>query len=727
MSSRVLLTAVVALALTGGGRAAHAQTPVANGNDGSAASSRSLPTSTGATPLLSVRIPDPAVPTGPWQRPRLTAATLGPEEPGPQIDGSIDEACWQRATRAAGFYRFNAGAPVTEQTEAWVMCDRRYLYVAFHCLDSRPDRIQANETQRGGDIFRDDHVGIDVDSQYTHRRTSTFMVTARGTQAEYLEGGTADNITWSGDWKAAARRTPDGWTCEMAVPYRLLRYNKGAKTFGLMLWRRLSRETTLTAWPYLPPGGDQNSAQFMAELNGIAPPTLAPRPVFLSYALASAGADGGENPAILREGLDIKYPLTTTLTGVASLYPDFRTVEQAVANINFSYTERLVADRRPFFAEGQGFLPYRDLFYSRRIEQVDGGFKVVGKEGNTSIGLLGTVSRGTPARPQAQQQAYVASVQRDLGLFSHVAVNMVHNQQGGGKRPNDAAKVEARWGGPWGRYRPSFLAVYAPTWVGGSPEGAMRYLNFSTRAPRGRPNVGFDYHIIPKDFVTDLGFVPDRDLRGGGGHIEQWNEFDRGPVEDYFVGTFANRYNRDSTGQFFKSYLGQEAFVAFRAGWGVGLGWSRSRRNEFRDRAIDLDLSWGRRTRFQRGGGHLTVGRQANQPYRFINVTQNFLITKPLSLALDQNFVNLGASRQRQTIVTGTYRLTQLKSIGTRLVMQSGNPDPSGTNNEVPNGTNIYFSYGQKSRKGQDVFFLIGDPNSLRTRGVATLKVIQPF
>ena len=72
-------------------------------------------------------------------------------------------------------------------------------------------------------------------------------------------------------------------------------------------------------------------------------------------------------------------------------------------SINFSYTEKLLTDRRPFFAEGSGFLPYQDLFYSRRIGAFDGGLKVVGKQGDTTVGLLATDTRGaTPkTRPSS--------------------------------------------------------------------------------------------------------------------------------------------------------------------------------------------------------------------------------------------------------------------------------------------------------------------------------------
>ena len=42
-------------------------------------------------------------------------------------------------------------------------------------------------------------------------------------------------------------------------------------------------------------------------------------------------------------------------------------------------------------------------------------------------------------------------------------------------------------------------------------------------------------------------------------------------------------------------------------------------------------------------------------------------------------------------------------------------------------GTDIYFSFSQQVRAGTDVFLLFGDPNSPKTRGKVTLKLVHPL
>jgi hypothetical protein len=260
-------------------------------------------TGTDEETLMSQSIASPAPPTGGWQR--LQVSVPQTDAP-PAIDGRLNDACWKTAFRAQGFYRLGTTAPITEQTEAWVTASKTHLYVAFHCLDSHPEQIRASETQRGGGgVFNDDAVSIDIDSQNSRRNFSTFVVTAGGIQAEEIEGGTADNVTWAGDWKAATRRTKTGWTAEIAIPFTLLKYPRGAKSFGVLLRRKLARETFQQIWPYVPPQGERDPDEFLSEFSGLTLPNYAPRPTFLPYVLATGGATSSA-----RQGIDVKYPLT---------------------------------------------------------------------------------------------------------------------------------------------------------------------------------------------------------------------------------------------------------------------------------------------------------------------------------------------------------------------------------------------------------------------------------
>lgn len=425
----------------------------------------------GQDSILSSQIPNPPIP-GEWKK---TTYHIPRTETAPKIDGKLDDACWKQALRTTGFYRFRSDDPVKEQTEAWICADKTRLYIAFHCLDSHPELIRAHETQREGDIERDDYVHIAIDSQGTRRSVSEFSVNARGTQRTRIDGGSADNLTWAGDWTAATQRVADGWIAEISIPFALMRYPRGAQNFPLALLRQIPRETNMEVWPYLPRTGDSNPLVYLHDFTGIEPPYYAPRFVFLPYVLGTAG-----KTTALRSGLDVKYPISTTLTGVATLFPDFETVEQAVTDLSFSYTEKFVPDRRPFFAEGSGYLQDSFLFYSQRIADVDGGLKVVGKQGQTTISALGTTSQSG-----AGQSAFMTSVNQDMGAFSQLGLAVLGNNVDG-LPSNRVAQLNGGYGWMKGGRQVTFYGNTTNSWVADGRTGQNHYMQISTEGKRGQ-------------------------------------------------------------------------------------------------------------------------------------------------------------------------------------------------------------------------------------------------
>jgi len=643
-------------------------------------------------------ISSPVRPQGEWRRSQISMAHCS--EP-PKIDGKLDDACWLNATHMAGFYRLVTADPITEQTEVWICADDKRLYIAFHCLDSHPEQIRAQETQRDGNVDQDDYVLVLIDSQNSRRNGSQFIVNARGTQVTQVEGGTADNITWAGDWKGAAVRTADGWSAEMSIPFALMRYPRGTKSFPILFARKMARESYHQVWPFIPKGDDVTT--YLHDFTGINPPFIAPRPIFLPYLLGSAG-----DQIYGRAGLDVKYPISTTLTGVATLFPDFATVEQAVQDISFSYTEKYVPDRRPFFAEGSDFLSDSYMFYSQRIPKVDQGFKVVGKQGPTTIGLIGTTAQGA----DDGQTALVANVQNDLGPYSSVGMMAVGNNQMG-LPANRVGRIYGQLGWKEGVRQFRFNTNRTESWLAGGPRDHSDWLQFQTFAGNGKPYVMASYGYTGQNFDNQLGLIGDTNVKGWNFDVNQYNRFDHGHVEDYVLELYANTTDR-ATGGFFRDDISLFSFLGMRNGIRYQLSADFSKREDFHDQTTSAGLSWGRKSLFQRGGVNYTFGRQADQPYTFVSLGQGFLVTRPFSLNLSYNHYRLGSDNNDQLVLSGTYRLSGERTFGGRLVRQGGD-------------TNAYLSFGQHVRAGYDAFVLIGDPNSARTKGILTFKVIHPF
>ncbi|GAH41427.1 unnamed protein product, partial [marine sediment metagenome] len=101
----------------------------------------------------------------------------------------------------------------------------------------------------------------------------------------------------------------------------------------------------------------------------------------------------------LDAGLDLKGTFPNGVVALATYNPDFRHIEDIVETIDFTFVERHLPDYRPFFQEGQWYFPPTtslpsNLFYSRRIGEVDLGVKAFGTLGQHEFGLLDIYGRG---------------------------------------------------------------------------------------------------------------------------------------------------------------------------------------------------------------------------------------------------------------------------------------------------------------------------------------------
>jgi hypothetical protein len=633
-----------------------------------------------------------------WLRPILAAPFCTVP---PKVDGILDDPCWTTAARADHFARLTS--PVVQQTEVWVCADKTHLYVAFHCYDSHPQLIHASETIRNGNTGVDDYVAVDLDSQNNRRYFSQFIVTARGTQNEYIEGGTADNITWAGDWRAVPHRTKDGWTAEMSIPFALLRYPRGAHTFGIQLERKLARETSISYWPDRPAVSQSNPIEYFASLTNIDPTFFPAQPIFLPYELASTGEGNSA-----KVGMDVKYPLSSGLTGLATINPDFGTVEQNVTNINFSYTQHYISDQRPFFVEGEGYYPNSDTFYSPKIAGVDEGLKVTGKENGTTVAVLATNQGG----PNYQRVA-VASFTHDLNPLSNLELDYAGNDQAG-MQSGDVVKTQAALGWHVGQYVLNTMATHMFSWLGGMPAGGMQYYNVGLGGHPGHPSLNYNYEIVAPNLNTEIGFEAITNEKVSNYSFDQNNTFDKGYIQHYDVNASWEDTVHDSDSSFFNNSRTASVYANTHEGNGIYLGTSQSRWLEYRDHVNEMYFEWNTKSLYDSGNVDYQRGSQSDQSYIWYSANQGYGLSRNCSLSFLYNYQDLGGVITTQAVFTPTYRLTSERSIGGRIVNQSGKTD-------------IYLTFAQKARAGADVYLIFGDPNSPTTRGLIDLKVVEPF
>jgi hypothetical protein len=345
----------------------------------------------------------------------------------PTIDGRLDEPAWRRATTSGGFWNSLQDHRPSDQTEVLVISDRHYLYVGFRLFDAQPDAIQGTRTVRDGGLGFDDSITVELDTFFNRRDISTFSLNPLGTQSDVIAGGRSSKIEWKGDWLGAAARTDDGWSAEFAIPLAMLNYDRRATTFGANFRRYQSRTREHSLWADITP---QSLPERMGRLDGLVLPSAAATRAWsvMPYALAGRNVRnerGTVDRSHYTAGIDVRYQPRPDLTAMFSANPDFTSIEDVFADISFSYTEKALADNRPFFAEGAGYFSSDDqFFYSNRIPDLDYGAKTFGRWRSSQFGILATQSAD-------DRSDFVGRSRLELGETSSATATLV-----GTRRPD---------------------------------------------------------------------------------------------------------------------------------------------------------------------------------------------------------------------------------------------------------------------------------------------------
>jgi hypothetical protein len=179
-------------------------------------------------------------------------------EDAPRMDGNLDDAAWQSITPMADFVQRwpVEGAEPTEQSWVKIGYDQDYLYFGFQFFDKEPHLIRAKNMERGGRNDRDDHAYIGIDTFLDGRNAFLFEMNALGTQDDALianEQMTIDSYSWDAVFVSETVIDDKGWSMEVRIPFRQLRFPEGNDlTFGLWMRRTVNRKNEIQNWPLIP-------------------------------------------------------------------------------------------------------------------------------------------------------------------------------------------------------------------------------------------------------------------------------------------------------------------------------------------------------------------------------------------------------------------------------------------------------------------------------------------
>ena len=122
-------------------------------------------------------------------------------------------------------------APATEKTEAWIFFDDDHVYVSARCWESQPERRVANEMRRDTNQLRqNDTFAVLFDTFHDRRNGYIFYANSIGgfADSQVTDEG-PPNVDWNTVWTVRTAEFDGGWTIEMAIPFKSLRYGAGPR------------------------------------------------------------------------------------------------------------------------------------------------------------------------------------------------------------------------------------------------------------------------------------------------------------------------------------------------------------------------------------------------------------------------------------------------------------------------------------------------------------------
>ena len=358
----------------------------------------------------------------------------------PRVDGRLDDAVWQEATRITAFVQQQPrdGAPATEETEVFVAYDANNLYFGVYAHYSDPVLIRANLSDRDR-TFNDDTISFYFDPFLDQQRAYVFSVNGYGMQGDSLldsRGGSSGgggggggrgagrgvgsivggfgaalaratgglprgDVTWDALYESGGMLVEDGWTAELAIPFKSLRYPTRrageAHRWGFQIVRTIPSKDETDVWAPV----SRDVAGFLTQMglldnltNLSTSRNLEILPTFtaIQFGALDAGTGRFDEETQPEGALNVKYGVTPNLTADFTYNPDFSQIESDSPQIEINQRFPLFfPELRPFFLEGQEIFRVpgqTTLVHTRTMVDPRYGAKLTGKIGNTTVGVL---------------------------------------------------------------------------------------------------------------------------------------------------------------------------------------------------------------------------------------------------------------------------------------------------------------------------------------------------
>ena len=325
----------------------------------------------------------------------------------PAIDGVLNEAEWERATRITDFGQVEPreGETPTERTEVRIMRTDEALYLGVICFDRTPAGVLARDRRRDSTGSGDDRLRIVIDPFARGTEGYFFGIAAGGGLGDgIVRSGNRPEMEWDCIWNAKTLVTKEGWVAEVEIPFRSISFEPDQESWGFNVERVIRRKEEKLRWASATRKKSLYSLEGAGRITGMRDLKtglgLDVRPT--AVARWRQDADGSETTEI-EPSMDLFYRITPSLTATWTWQTDFANAEVDARVVNTTRFPLFFPEKRAFFLEDARYFRFGGVrrsplpFHSRTIGlSADGervpiemGGKLTGKVGKWNIGAMG--------------------------------------------------------------------------------------------------------------------------------------------------------------------------------------------------------------------------------------------------------------------------------------------------------------------------------------------------
>ena len=339
------------------------------------------------------------------------------------LDGILDDEAWITAEPATDFVQAepHEGQAATERTTVRLLFDRDALYVGVRCDDAMASALIVNDIRKDFTPGEQDTFEVLLDTFADRRNGFVFATNPAGARSDtqIANEGRDVNTSWDAVWSVATKVDANGWSAEMRIPFKTLRFERGeGRIWGANFSRRIRRKNEVDYWSPVPRVYNLFRAGLAGTLTGLGDVSqghnLRIKPWVAGTSTRAVG--GCEFDPASHAGLDVTYGVTPSLTLDVTVKPDFAQAEADEQQVNLTQFSLFFPEKREFFLENSGMFYFGDipresrlgnarfappeeemlLFFSRRIGLTDtgqeipiaAGGRLTGRVGRTGVGLM---------------------------------------------------------------------------------------------------------------------------------------------------------------------------------------------------------------------------------------------------------------------------------------------------------------------------------------------------